>query len=73
MKKRKPGYATLLSLTMLFALGALLTLVPTPFAYRECLLGYKAHCTLTPISTVACVVLAALTCTTRRRLFTEMV
>ena len=73
MKKRKtkkPGYATLHALSILLAIGAVLTIVPSPMAYRECLLGYKAHCTFAPFSTLACVILAAANCTLRRRLFT---
>ncbi len=70
-KKRKPGYFTLLALSILWVLGALLTIMPAPMMYRECMLGYKAHCTLTPISTVTCVVLAGVTCLVQTRLFIE--
>lgn len=72
-KRRKPGYATLMTFTILMVLGALLTVMPAPSAYRECLLGYQAHCPLAPISTVACVVAAAITCVVRKRLFTDRV
>jgi hypothetical protein len=70
-RKKKPGYYTLLALTILLALGAVLTVMPISYAYRECMLGYKAHCTLTPISTILCVVLAAITCVVGQTLFTE--
>ena len=45
-RKKKPGYYTLLTLMILFALGAVLTMMPISYAYKECMLGYKAHCTL---------------------------
>jgi hypothetical protein len=70
-KKKKPGYYTLLTLTILFALGAVLTIMPVPYAYRECMLGYKAHCTLTPISTILCVIFAAVAFVVGQRSFTE--
>ena len=70
-RKKKPGYYTLLALTILLALGALLTIMPISYAYRECMLGYKAHCTLTPISTILCVIIAVITYVVGQRLFTE--
>jgi len=70
-RKKKPGYYTLLALTILLALGAVLTIMPMSYAYRECMLGYKAHCTLTPISTNLCAIIAAITYVAGQRLFTE--
>ncbi len=70
-RKKKPGYYTLLALTILLALGVVLTIMPIPYAYRECLLGYKAHCTLTPISTILCVISAVITFVVGQRWFTE--
>jgi hypothetical protein len=70
-KRRKPGYATLMTFTILMVLGAILTVMPMPSAYRECMLGYKAHCTLAPISTVSCVIVAGMACVVQKRLFTE--
>ena len=70
-RKKKPGYYTLLALTVLLALGAVLTIIPVSYAYTECMLGYKAHCTLTPISTILCIVAAVLTYVVGQRLFTE--
>jgi hypothetical protein len=70
-RRKKPGYYTLLALTILLALGAVLTMMPISYAYRECMLGYKAHCTLTPISTILCVILAVITFAVGQRLFTE--
>ena len=70
-RKKKPGYYTLLALTILFVLGAVLTVMPISYAYKECMLGYKAHCTLTPISTILCVIFAAITWMVMNRSFTE--
>ena len=70
-RKKKPGYYTLLALTILLALGAVLTIMPISYAYRECMLGYKAHCTLTPISTILCVISAVITFVVGQRWFTE--
>ena len=70
-RKKKPGYYTLLALTVLLALGAVLTIIPVSYAYTECMLGYKAHCTLTPVSTILCIVAAVITYVMGQRLFTE--
>ena len=70
-KRKKPGYYTLLALTILLVLGAVLTILPISYAYRECLLGYKAHCTLTPISTILCIIGAVITYMVGRSSFTE--
>jgi len=66
--KRKKGYWLLLSLTILLTLAALSTLLPTPGIHKACLLGYMAHCSFTPISTILCLLLAAVVCFTRKRL-----
>jgi len=70
-RKKKPGYYTLLSLVILMVLGAVLTIMPVSYAYKECMLGYEAHCTLTPISTIACVNIAAITYVVMNELFIE--
>ncbi len=70
-RKKKPGYYTLLSLTILLAFGAVLTIMPVSYAYRECMLGYKAHCTITPVSTILCIVGAVITYVMGQRSFTE--
>ena len=41
----------LLILAVIFAVAAILTLLPRPSASKECVLGYHALCTFTPIST----------------------
>jgi hypothetical protein len=70
-RKKKPGYYTLLTLTILLALGAVLTVVPMSYSYKECMLGYRAHCTLTPISTILCLITSVITYVGGQRLFTE--
>ena len=70
-RKKKPGYYTLLALAILMVLGAVLTIMPVSYAYKECMLGYKAHCTLTPISTILCVIAAVITYMVTQSLFTE--
>jgi hypothetical protein len=70
-RKKKPGYYTLLTLVILMALGAVLTILPISYAYKECMLGYKAHCTLTPVSTVLCIVFAVIIYMVGQRSFTE--
>jgi len=71
MKRKKKGYGILLALTILLTLAAVSTLIPQAAASRECMLGYKAHCTFTPISTLLCVATAGVVCVIRKRKFTE--
>lgn len=70
-KIRKKGYGMLLMVTIIITIGAISTVVPSSVASKECLLGYKAHCSFTPISTLICVVLAGAVCSFRRRKYTE--
>ena len=67
MKQRKKGYGLLMGLTILFTLAAISTLIPEARVSKACMLGYKAHCTFTPISTVICAVLAAAVCRFRSK------
>jgi len=69
--KRQPGYAILLSLTIIFTLLAVITLIPSPNAGKECFLGYKAHCSFTPIGTIICLIASGITCLLRKRFFTN--
>ena len=71
MKRKKSGYYTVLSLGILLAVGAVLTLLPISYAYKECLLGYGAHCTLTPVSTILCAIAAVITFVVGSRMLTE--
>ena len=41
--------------------AAVLTATPSEKASKLCLLGYKAHCSFTPISTVICIIAALAT------------
>jgi hypothetical protein len=62
-----PAYAVLLGLSALFALGAVLTLIPRGGAPWPNMLGYKGLCSFAPASTLACALLAAITCAIRAR------
>ena len=70
MRERKKGYIPLLLLTVFFTVLALSTLMPQASASRECMFGYRAHCTFTPISTVICLAISGLVCVLRKRLLT---
>jgi len=45
--------------TIVAVLAAVITVVPAP-ASRPCLLGYYAHCSWTPLSTLICLAAAGL-------------
>jgi len=64
---RGPAYAALLLLSGIFALGAVLTLIPRAGAPWPNMLGYKGLCSFAPASTLACALLAAITCAIRAR------
>jgi len=70
LKIKKRGYTVLLILSIIFTLAAVKTALPSDTASHECLLGYRAYCTFTPVSTVICLALAAACCIVRRRGFT---
>ena len=46
---------------------ALLTLIPTATASKPCLLGYRAHCSFTPISTAMLLALVGVHIVVHRR------
>jgi len=71
MKIREKGYWVFLVLTILFTLLAVLTILPDASASKVSRLGYKAHCSYAPISTLICLSLSAITCTTRKYIFTS--
>lgn len=62
-----PAYPALLALSAFFALGAILTLAPIPVAPWPNMLGFKSLCSAAPASTLACALLAAITCMIRAR------
>jgi hypothetical protein len=67
--KARAAYGPLLGLSAIFALAALLSLLPWADASWGNVLGYKSLCSFSPISTAICALLAAATCTLRSRLF----
>ncbi|NOQ24806.1 MAG: hypothetical protein GQ564_05535 [Bacteroidales bacterium] len=69
MKIRKKGYKALLVLTILFTVCAISTVLPSERVNEISMLGYKAHCSFTPVSTILCIGLAGLTCFIRKRFF----
>lgn len=69
MKIRKKGYRVLLVLTILFTVCALSTVLPSERVNEVSMLGYKAHCSFTPVSTILCIGFAGLTCFIRKRFF----
>lgn len=71
MKTKKKGHGFMMILTIIFTLSTISTLIPQPSASKACLLGYHAHCTFTPISTVLSLLLAALFCVIRKKRFTQ--
>ncbi len=71
MKTKKKDYGIFLILTILFTLAAISTLVPQASVSKNCMLGYKAHCSFTPISTIICVLLTGLICKIRKNKFKE--
>ena len=56
--KNKPSIHIIF--TIVHFVLALITLIPTATASKECLLGYKALCSFTPISTMMLLALAGL-------------
>jgi len=71
MSSKKKGYTFLLILTVVFILAAVSTVVPQSSVSKECILGYKAHCTFAPISTILCIIVAGLICVVRKKKLTE--
>lgn len=71
MKTKKKGYKPLILLTILLTLSAVNTLIPAAEASKPSFLGYKAHCSFTPISTILCLLGAGAVCMIRSRKFTE--
>ena len=69
MKVRKKGYWVLLAFTLVLALVALTTLMPAVDVSENCLLGYKAVCSFTPISTILLALFAGMICFIRKRFF----
>ena len=69
MKIRKKGYWILFALTAILALATLSTVLPAPEASKVSMLGYSAHCSFTPISTIILALITSMVCFIRRRFF----
>lgn len=70
-KVKREGYMILFILTVVSVLAAILTVIPDSSADEPCKLGYKAHCSYTPISTILCIAIAGIVCLIRKRFFTK--
>jgi len=64
----RPLYGVLLIVTILCAVGGLLTLLPVQGASYENVLGYRSLCTFAPAATLFCFTAAGITCTIRASL-----
>ena len=64
----KTPYLGLLAFSALATLAAILALLPWEAASWPNIGGYKSLCTFTPGATLACMLLAAMSCTVRNRL-----
>lgn len=69
MKVRKKGYWALFVLTLFFTLCAVSTILPSHSVSKVSMLGYNAHCSFTPVSTLLCAIPAGLVCFIRKRFF----
>ncbi len=61
-------YRILWGITVIITLVGIITLIPDQGVSKSCLIGYKAHCSFAPISTILCFFLAAMSCVIRKRL-----
>lgn len=68
--KKQPWYGILMGFTVIMTLSAIVTLIPSSEASKVCPLGYKAHCTFTPWSTLISLFLAMVSCKVRSKWFT---
>jgi len=69
--KKQPWYGILLAFTIVMTLSALVTLIPSDEASKICFLGYKAHCTFTPWSTLISLALVMISCKIRAKIFVQ--
>ena len=61
-------YVALLAVSLVAAVGAILTLVPTGGASYPNVLGYQSFCTFAPAATLYCAFIAGVTCVLRASL-----
>jgi hypothetical protein len=52
----------------IWVISAIKTVIPNAAASKACLLGYKATCSFTPISTAICIIGAVVTFAVAKRL-----
>lgn len=70
---------SLIILVILFAViggwvyAAVRTIAPDSSASKVCMLGYKAHCSFTPISTIICIIAAAVTFLITKKIITKQI
>jgi energy-converting hydrogenase Eha subunit C len=65
--KKQPMYSIMLLTTVLCTLGAISTMLPQESVSKISLLGYKAHCPFSPVSTLLCLLLAGVSCKIRAK------
>ncbi len=66
---KKLVYNLMLIMTIVFCIGAVLSVIPMSSAPKECWVGYKAYCPFAPISTVLLLMIAGGICLVRERKF----
>lgn len=72
MKRRiKPGFITMLALSLLLLLGSFMTMLPIPYLYASNLQGMKTLCPMAPLSTWVLVGLAVICLVACAGFFTE--
>lgn len=62
-------YKLFLVITITCTLAAIITLIPSPHDAELNKLGYKSMCSFAPWSTIACLLLAAISCVIRKKNF----
>jgi len=67
MKEQAMGYKLSFVVSLILAVLAIVTLIPDASAGKDCLLGYRAHCSFAPVSTLILAGLAAVNCSYRKR------
>lgn len=67
-ERQPPAYRLMIGLSLLFSIGAVLTLVPNAGASKPNVLGYRSLCTFAPAATALCGLAAGITCVLRNRL-----
>ena len=65
------SYHVLLGVTVVFALLAVVTMLPNPGASKPNVLGYRSVCAFAPAASALCGLLAGITCTVRNRRFSR--